>query len=109
MVFLHTFPYYILSQLDLQTPGPSLAVQAGGVTSIVDRGAVLCEGVMNWEDAILCLPACYYLLDISFPRAYGLLTGLFQVCVIRKARSVLRNRCLLCSLNCLFNILIYNI
>jgi hypothetical protein len=88
MVFLQTFPHYILSQLDLQTPGPSLAVQAGGVISIVDRGVILCEGVMNWEDAILCLLACYYLLDISFPRAYGLLMGLFQVCVIREACSV---------------------
>jgi hypothetical protein len=57
----------------------------GGDMVISDRGDILCQGLVAWDEAVMCLMACYFLLNLTYPRTFALLLTLLQEYVLEQS------------------------
>jgi hypothetical protein len=57
---------------------------------ISDRGDMLRQGLVSWDDAVVCLVACYFLLNLAYPRTFALVSTLLEEYVLEQP---VQNKC----------------
>jgi hypothetical protein len=66
-----------------ELPGPHLLYNRQlEKMAIGCQEAILTEGVVTWQDAIIILVATYYILDLQYPKLYAPLLGLLQLKIL---------------------------